>query len=70
MTTPIHPGKIGRVRSDATRFGRGDPLLQELWAAKAALNAAAGYDVAKLAQQASRFDLDAVLARLRQQINH
>ena len=53
-----------------TRLGRDDPLLQELWAAKATLNAAAGYSVERVAEQANRFDLEATLALLRQQVNH
>ena len=51
-------------------LGHDDPLLQDLWAAKAALNAAAGYSVERVAEQANRFDLEATLALLRQQVNH
>jgi uncharacterized protein (DUF433 family) len=51
-------------------LGRDDPLLQELWAAKAALNAASGYSVERAAEQAGRFDLVATLALLRQQVKH
>lgn len=58
------------VAAKVGRLGREDPLLQELWAAKAALNVAAGYDVARLAETANRFDLDATLARLRQLAGH
>lgn len=68
MTLPItsKPPQAGKL----ARLGRDDPLLQELWDAKAALNAAAGYSVKQLAEQAERFDLEATLTRLRQQINH
>lgn len=51
-------------------LGRNDPLLQELWAAKATLNAAADYQVCRLAAQAAEFDLDAALARLASQASH
>jgi hypothetical protein len=68
MTLPIHPKP--QQTTGTARLGRGDPLLQELWDAKAALNAAAGYSVKRVAEQAGRFDLDATLARLRQQVNH
>ncbi len=54
----------------ASRLGRGDPLLQELWAVKATMNAESGYSIHKLAEQARLFDLDATLAQLRQQIGH
>lgn len=52
------------------RLGVDDPLLQELWRTKAALNAAAGYSVERLLEQANRFDLDATLDRLRQRNSH
>lgn len=61
-----HEG-IAPVIEKPARLGREDPLLQELWAIKAALNAQAGYSVKTLAEQARQFDLDATLARLRQQ---
>lgn len=51
-------------------LGRNDPLLQDLWAAKAELNAAADYQVGRLAAQAAEFDLDAVLASLASQASH
>jgi hypothetical protein len=41
-----------------------DAVLEELWEIKRRLNAAAGYDVAILAAQANRFDIDAALAGL------
>lgn len=59
--------EIAPATEKPARLGRADPLLQELWATKAALNAQAGYSVEKLAEQARQFDLDATLARLRQQ---
>ncbi|AGX86711.1 hypothetical protein Cenrod_0600 [Candidatus Symbiobacter mobilis CR] len=31
--------------SPRPRFGRHDPILQELWAVKAAMNAEAGYNI-------------------------
>lgn len=59
--------EIAPTTEKPARLGRTDPLLQELWAIKAALNAQAGYSVEKLAEQARQFDLDATLARLHQQ---
>jgi hypothetical protein len=44
--------------------------LQELWETKASLNAGASYSVARLAELAEAFDLDATLIRLRQEANH
>jgi hypothetical protein len=44
--------------------------LQELWETKASLNARASYSVARLAEFAEAFDLDATLVRLRQEANH
>lgn len=55
---------------NAPRLGRNDPLLQELWAVKATMNAESGYSIQKLAEQARQFDLEATLARLRQQTGH
>lgn len=54
----------------ASKLGRGDPLLQELWAAKAALNAAADYRIEQLADQAASFDINAVLAQLNEKTRH
>jgi len=51
-------------------LGRHDPILQELWETKASLNAGASYSVARLAELAEAFDLDATLIRLRQEANH
>lgn len=49
------------------RLGREDPILQELWAVKAAMNAEAGYSIAKLAEQARQFDLEATMERLKRE---
>jgi len=59
-----------RLAEVPSRLGRNDPLLQELWATKAAMNAASGYSIEKLAQQARAFDLEVTLARLRKQAGH
>ena len=69
MTTLINPDTTS---GKPYRLGRNDPLLQELWAIKASLNASAEYRVEKLVEQANNFDLDAKLATLQQQIrgNH
>lgn len=50
------------------RLGRNDPILQELWAVKAALNAEAGYSIEKLAEMANSFDLEATIARLKREV--
>jgi hypothetical protein len=68
MTTTIQP-QLDPYPDRGPTLGRNDPLLQELWETKAALNAAA-YSVARLAEQAERFDLDATIVRLRQQARH
>jgi hypothetical protein len=47
-----------------SRSGRNDPLLQELWHAKAMLNASADYNIDRLVARAVSFDLDAELIRL------
>ena len=57
---------IAPVIEKPARLGRTDPLLQDLWAIKAALNAQAGDSVEKLAEQARQFYLVATLAQLRQ----
>jgi hypothetical protein len=69
MTTTLQP-QLDSYPDRGPTLGRNDPLLQELWETKAALNAAAAYSVARLAEQAERFDLDATIARLRQQARH
>lgn len=51
-------------------MGCNDPLLQELWAAKARMNAESGYSVERRAAQSRAFDLDATLTRLRQLATH
>jgi hypothetical protein len=48
----------------ASRFGRNDPLLQELWASKATLNAEANYRIDQLLARTQAFDLDSELKRL------
>lgn len=70
MTTPIGFQTPEQPTGKTPRLGRDDPLLQELWATKAALNATAGYNVARLAEQANAFDLEATLAQLKQQVSH
>ncbi|MBK6999087.1 MAG: hypothetical protein IPH35_03630 [Rhodoferax sp.] len=60
---------MSREKQYPVRLGREDPVLQELWAVKAALNAEAGYSVAKLAEQARQFDLEATIARLKREIS-
>jgi len=62
----MKPDEIAPTTGKPIPLGRSDPLLQELWAIKAALNAQADYSVEKLAEQARQFDLDATLSRLRQ----
>ena len=51
---------------NTSRLGLNDPLLQELWAVKATMNAEADYSIHELAEQARQFDLEATLTRLRQ----
>jgi hypothetical protein len=55
---------------ETARLGLNDPLLQELWAVKATMNAETGYSIHKLAEQAREFDLEATLTRLRQLVGH
>lgn len=57
-----------RTAPKPVRLGREDPILQELWAVKAAMNAEAGYSIAKLAEQARQFDLEATFARLKREV--
>jgi len=49
------------------RLGMDDPLLQDLWALKARLNETVDFNIARLAEEARRFDLVAELERLRNQ---
>lgn len=49
------------------RLGREDPILQELWAVKAAMNAEAGYSIEKLIERANSFDLAATIERLKRE---
>ncbi|MBK1621896.1 hypothetical protein CKO42_26720 [Lamprobacter modestohalophilus] len=68
MTLSMDPVLIGRTETRSARLGVEDPLLQELWAIKADLNAAAGYSVERLAVEANTFDLEAKLTSLQQAI--
>lgn len=54
--------------SPRPRLGRNDPILQELWAVKAALNAEAGYSIDKIIERTRRFDLEATIARLKREV--
>jgi len=62
------------IASDTTpkrvRLGREDPVLQELWAVKAALNAEASYSIEKLTERARNFDMKATVARLQSQVDY
>lgn len=60
------PASAGLV----SRTGRSDPLLQELWHAKAVLNASADYNIDRLVARAVSFDLDAELIRLGALVAH
>jgi hypothetical protein len=55
---------------NTARLGCNDPLLQELWAIKATMNAESGYSIEKLAEQARQFNLEETLTRLRQLVGH
>lgn len=46
------------------RLGREDPLLRELWAIKAEMNAAEDFQVERLALRAREFDFNATLTAL------
>ncbi len=46
------------------RLGREDPLLRELWAIKAEMNAAEEFQVERLAQRAREFDFNTTLTAL------
>lgn len=72
MTRTIDTNRPGpdAAAEPPPRLGRNDPLLQELWAIKATMNAGAGYSIGKRAAQSRTFDLEATLARLRQQAAH
>lgn len=65
MTNPAN--QLLPMAAPRPRLGRNDPILQELWAVKAAMNAEAGYSIAKLAEQARQFDLEATIARLKRE---
>lgn len=68
--TQIINGTTVEQPDGTAKLGRGDPLLQELWSAKAALNAAADYRIEQLADQAASFDINAVLAQLNDKTRH
>ena len=68
MTIPVDGDSIGHKGAGPARLGIYDPLLQELWAIKASLNAAAEYSVERLAEKAKTFNPDAKLASLQRQI--
>ena len=59
---------LSRATLKPARLGREDPILQELWAVKATMNAESGYSIAKLAEQARQFDLEATIARLKREV--
>ncbi len=68
MTPPIDPSLTASstgALSHRVRLGRDDPILQELWAVKAAMNAEAGYSIEKLIERTHRFDLVATIDRLK-----
>ncbi|MBK6999120.1 MAG: hypothetical protein IPH35_03805 [Rhodoferax sp.] len=67
MTTPIP--QFPPQEAVRPRLGRHDPILQELWAVKAALNAEAGYSIDKLIERANSFDLEATIARLKREVS-
>ena len=69
-TDTTRPEGSDDAAAPPTRLGRNDPLLQELWAIKAAMNAEAGYSVKTRAAQSREFDPESTLARLRQQVSH
>lgn len=69
MTHPVGGIPVDQT-TGAAKLGRNDPLLQELWAAKAALNAAEDFRVERLAARAAAFDLDVTLAQLGEKTGH
>ena len=70
MTTPIIAPRpqFPPQEQRRPRLGRNDPILQELWAVKAALNAEAGHSIDKLVERANSFDLEATIARLKLEV--
>lgn len=65
---PLNAETLTRETQKPARLGREDPILQELWAVKAALNAEAGYSIERLAERTRRFDLEATIARLKREV--
>ncbi len=53
------------VDEDQMPIGHNDPVLQELWAVKARINEEAGYDVGRLLKEASKINLDDLIAAAR-----
>ena len=66
MTNPAK--QLLPIEAPRPRLGRNDPILQELWAVKAAMNAAADYQVDKIIERTRHFDLEATIARLKREV--
>lgn len=58
--------ELDRSESAPLPIGRNDPILRELWAIKAQINAEAGYCVRRLLEQAHSMGVEAVARRLRE----
>ena len=58
------------VKQNTGRLGCNDPILQELWAIKAKMNAESGYSIQQLAKQARQFNLKETLTHLHQEFHH
>ena len=69
MMRSVHEDVLADA-GESPRLGREDPLLQELWRIKAALNAEAEFSVERLAERAAGFDLDVAIASLRRELAH
>ena len=54
---------------NTARLGCNDPLLQELWAIKATMNAESGYSIQKLAEHARQFNLEETLTYLHHELS-
>lgn len=68
-TAPISPRpQFAPKEPPRPRLGRNDPILQELWAVKAALNAEAGHSIDKLVERANSFDVAATIERLKRNV--
>jgi len=66
MTNPAN--QLLPIEAPRPRLGRNDPILQELWAVKAAMNSEADYQVNKIIERTRRFDLEATIARLKREV--